>query len=115
MWEEPKVCKGHLEVLCDGIFSMHFTDDMGLVRFSVFHFADDMGVCVFRVRPTIPMSSAGAITCTKMQDYPRIHFHKPQIKSTCKFLHPDFGKKRLNPKVPLMYCLSLGAEICTLT
>ena len=68
MWEEPKVCKGHLEVLCDGIFSMHFTDDMGLVRFSAFfHFADDMGVCVFWVCPTTPMSSAGTINVMQMQ------------------------------------------------
>ena len=36
-------------------------------------------------------------------------------KSTCKFLHPDIGKKNLNPRVQPLYSLSLSAEICTLT
>ena len=37
-------------------------------------------------------------------------------KSTCRFLHPDFGKKKiLNPRVVVGYCLSEGAEIRTLT
>ena len=36
-------------------------------------------------------------------------------KSTCRFLHPDFGIFSLNPRVVVGYCLSEGAEICTLT
>ena len=40
-------------------------------------------------------------------------------ESTCKFLHPDIGKKStfffLNPRVQPLYSLSLSAEICTLT
>ena len=54
------------EVLCRCFFSKHFTDDTGLMQFSVlFHFADNMGVCMSLVfvwvRPTTPMSSAGTI------------------------------------------------------
>ena len=45
---------------CFLFVSEHFTDDMGLMHFSVlFHYFTDMGVAVFRVCPTTPTSSAG--------------------------------------------------------
>ena len=51
---------------CDCFFfPRHFTDDTGLMHFSVFfHFADDMEVCVCWVCPATPMSSAGSTSST---------------------------------------------------
>jgi len=69
---ERRVCRGHVVHLGEPkqlqrscvmfLFSRHFTDDTGLMHFSVFfHFAHDMGVYVFWVCPTTPASSADTI------------------------------------------------------
>ena len=87
-------------------FLAHFTNDTGLVHFSVFvHFAHDMGVCIFRVCPTTPMTSAG--TCfgaktKKLQDYMCMHkflseifvIHGDPFSPGCRLCFPKVEKSR---------------------